>query len=236
MKAFGPRKRLEHQIRVWLGRAYRPAKGHDLGATMFGGAGYGAWPCIANRLHQDSVVYSVGVGFDTGFDQALMAQFGLVIHGFDPTPRVIEWLQQNPQPATFKFHPLGLAWMDGELSFAAPTRENAVSGTVVPAAVADQETVAVPVSRLSTIMSELGHERLDVLKMDIEGAEYAVLDDMLQSDILPDQLLVEFHHGKRRKGRFPVSATRQRVDALISRGYKVFWASQSGRELALARD
>ena len=61
-----------------------------------------------------------------------------------------------------------------------PQPENAVSGTVVPAAVADQETVAVPVSRLSTIMSELGHERLDVLKMDIEGAEYAVLDDMLR--------------------------------------------------------
>lgn len=236
MKAFGPRKRLEHQIRVWLGRAYRPAKVHDLGATMFGGAGYGAWPCIAKRLHKDSVVYSVGVGFDTGFDQALIAEFGLVIHGFDPTPRVIEWLQRNPQPAAFEFHPLGLAWMDGELSFAAPTRENAVSGTVVPAAVVDQETVSVPVSRLSTIMSELGHERLDLLKMDIEGAEYAVLDDMLQSGILPDQLLVEFHHGKRRKGRFPVSATRQRVDALISKGYKVFWASQSGRELALALD
>ena len=85
-------------------------------------------------------------------------------------------------------------------------------------------------------MSALGHERLDLLKMDIEGAEYAVLDDMLQSGILPDQLLVEFHHGKRRKGRFPVRATRQRVDALISKGYKVFWASQSGRELALALD
>ena len=70
---------------------------------MFGGAGYGAWPCIANRLHQDSVVYSVGVGFDTAFDQALMAQFGLVIHGFDPTPRVIEWLQQNPQPRLLSF-------------------------------------------------------------------------------------------------------------------------------------
>ncbi len=234
MKTFGLRKRLEHSIRVRLGRAYRPPKIHNLGATMFGGEGYGAWPCLAQRLNRHSVVYSVGIGFDTGFDRALIERFGLVVHGFDPTPRVVEWLQQCPQPAAFKFHPLGLAWMEGELSFAAPTHEGAVSGTVVPEAVVDRETVMVPVSRLSTIMSKLGHDRLDVLKIDIEGAEYAVIDDMLQSNILPDQLLVEFHHGKRRKGKFPVSATRQRVDALIAKGYKVFWASSSGREIALA--
>ncbi|GIS18490.1 MAG: hypothetical protein CM15mP120_04060 [Pseudomonadota bacterium] len=59
-------------------------------------------------------------------------------------------------------------------------------------------------------MRDLGHDHLDVLKMDIEGAEYAVLDDMLQSNILPDQLLVEFHHGKRKKGG---SQWRRRVSA-----------------------
>ena len=36
MKEFGWRKRIEHQLRVWLGRAYRPAQVEDLGATMFG--------------------------------------------------------------------------------------------------------------------------------------------------------------------------------------------------------
>ena len=36
MKKFGLRKRIEQQLRVWLGRAYRPAKVDDLGATMFG--------------------------------------------------------------------------------------------------------------------------------------------------------------------------------------------------------
>ena len=234
MKEFGLRKRLEHAIRVRFGRAYRPPKIHDLGATMFGGEGYGAWPCLTQRLNRESIVYSFGIGFDTGFDRALIERFGLSIYAFDPTPRVVEWLQQHPQPAAFKFSPLGLAWMEGELAFAAPTHENAVSGTIVPDAVLNQDTVMVPVARLSTIMSNLGHDRLDVLKIDIEGAEYAVLDDMLKSDILPDQLLVEFHHGKRRKGKYPVSATKKRVNALMAKGYQVFWASRSGRELALA--
>lgn len=235
MKKFGLRKRIEQQLRVWLGRAYRPAKVDDLGATMFGDGGYGAWPCLAERLHRDSVVYSVGIGFDVQFDRALIERFGLTVHGFDPTPRVAGWLQDNPPPDAFKFYPLGLAWIDGELSFAAPTEATAVSGTVVPEAVADQPTVSIPVARLETMMRDLGHDHLDVLKMDIEGAEYAVLDDMLQSDILPDQLLVEFHHGKRKKGRFPVAETRKRVADLLARGYKIFWASESGRELAFAR-
>lgn len=228
------RKRCEHQLRVWLGRAYRPRHVTELGATMFGGHGYGAWPCLADRLNASSVVYSVGIGFDMHFDRALIDRFGLTVHGFDPTPRVMEWLADNPPPARFKYQSLGLAWLDGELSFAAPADENAVSGTVVPEALAGQETVSIPVARLKTMMSELGHEHIDVLKMDIEGAEYAVLDDMLGCGILPDQLLVEFHHGKRRKGRYPVSATRKRVAALLARGYKIFWASQSGRELAFA--
>ena len=110
------------------------------------------------------------------FDLALIERFGLTVHGFDPTPRVAEWLQNNPPPDALKFYPLGLAWTDGELQFAAPTEAQAVSGTVVPSALADQTTVAIPVARLETMMRDLGHDHLDVLKMDIEGAEYAVLE------------------------------------------------------------
>ena len=54
-------------------------------------------------------------------DLALIERFGLTVHGFDPTPRVAEWLQNNPPPDALKFYPLGLAWTDGELQFAAPT-------------------------------------------------------------------------------------------------------------------
>jgi hypothetical protein len=35
---------------------------------------------------------------------------------------------------------------------------------------------------------------IDVLKMDIEGSEYAAIEDLCRSEIYPKQLLVEFHH------------------------------------------
>ena len=39
--------------------------------------------------------------------------------------------------------------------------------------------------------------RIDILKMDIEGAEYDVIDDIINSPVPIAQVLIEFHH------RFP---------------------------------
>jgi len=42
-------------------------------------------------------------------------------------------------------------------------------------------------------MQEHGHTHIDLLKIDIEGAEYQVLDNMLHENILPTILCIEFH-------------------------------------------
>ena len=42
-------------------------------------------------------------------------------------------------------------------------------------------------------MSELGHDRIDLLKLDIEGAEYEVLDHVLSRNIPVGAICVEFH-------------------------------------------
>ena len=47
---------------------------------------------------------------------------------------------------------------------------------------------------LRTIMKDLKHQRIDVLKVDIEGAEYDVFDELFSSGFLDvDQILVEVH-------------------------------------------
>ena len=81
-------------------------------------------------------------------------------------------------------------------------------------------------------MSKLGHDRLDLLKMDIEGAEYEVLDAFLAAPKQMDQLLVEFHH------RFPGLRKAKTAD-IIGRhhaiGYHIFAVSSSGREISFLR-
>ena len=45
---------------------------------------------------------------------------------------------------------------------------------------------------LSSILKKYNIENLNILKLDIEGAEYSVLMNMLKEDIMPTQILVEF--------------------------------------------
>ena len=45
---------------------------------------------------------------------------------------------------------------------------------------------------IKDIMNEYGHSKIDLLKLDIEGAEIEVLQQMLDDKIFPGYVLVEF--------------------------------------------
>eukprot|EP00775_Hariotina_reticulata_P009669 gene9669-9828_t len=47
----------------------------------------------------------------------------------------------------------------------------------------------------ANITSSLGHNTVDILKMDIEGAEYSVLGEFLPQHVLPEELAIEMHVG-----------------------------------------
>jgi len=68
--------------------------------------------------------------------------------------------------------------------------------------------------------------------MDIEGAEYGVLADMLTCGIPVKQLLVEFHH---RWPQLGIEKTKQAIRALNAAGYRIFSVSPSGEEYGSCR-
>jgi FkbM family methyltransferase len=184
-------------------------------------------------LGEASVVYSFGIGRDIQFELSLIRKYGCTIHAFDPTPDAVAWAREQNPPPELKIGELGLADRDGTVHFG-PIREDR-SGNYTLLERADELTDAfdAQVRRLSTLTAERGHNHVDLLKMDIEGAEYGVLRDILGSNIPVGQLLLEFHHFFADVGR---EKTREAVQALNSHGYRIFHISENGREYSFIRE
>ena len=189
------------------------------------------WYICPDGLSNRSIVYSFGVGEDISFDLELIRRFGVRVHAFDPTPRSIAWVQSQTLPARFSFHKYGIGAVDGNLMFRPPENPRFVSYSVVSQR-SSASTIEAPVHRLATIMKMLGHDEIDVLKMDIEGAEYEVLGDVIASKARVGQLLVEFHH---RWEGIGLEKTRDTVRKLNRAGFRIFKISPTGEEYSFLR-
>jgi FkbM family methyltransferase len=187
------------------------------------GSAYGAHTIPRSTVDADSIVYSFGIGDDASFDLGLIGRYGCTVHGFDPTPRSGAWVAANVSDPRFVFHPMGIAGRDGDEAFDPPKRETHMSFSPARTAEAQHFKVA----RLATIMAMLGHDRLDILKMDVEGFEYAALEDMMASGIRPRAIAVEYHH---RMYGITAAQTNASVGGLQRYGYQLFHVSETGRE------
>ena len=188
----------------------------------------GEWRFIPGLLNRHSIVYSAGVGTNISFDLALIKNFGIEVFAFDPTPKVREWLSTQDVPENFHFETVGLFGSDGVLKFNAPTVSEYISYSIIDRDEGNQgEGELMEVKSLSTITRSLGHDHIDLLKMDIEGSEYDVIEKLRDGGIYPRQLLVEFHH---RWGKVGVQKTRDAIARLREIGYRVFAISESGEE------
>jgi FkbM family methyltransferase len=145
-----------------------------------------------DRLGPESLCYSVGIGDDMSFDIGLIDRYGCTVHAFDPTPIAIAYVDRQKRHPRLHFHSVGLWSTEGDIPFHAPRNRAHASYSALNL----QETERVVhcrVKRLSSIMSELGHEHLDLLKMDIEGAEFEVIQSLLEDEISVETICVEFH-------------------------------------------
>jgi len=175
------------------------------------------WTICPTGLGKQSIVYSAGLGSDITFEHALAAKFGCELLLCDPSPTGINTmaLPENRIPQ-FHFFPLALAGRSGELSLAPPLEP---AGDSWFASAQAPGSLKVSSADLGSLMRQNKHDHIDLLKMDIEGSEYEVINDILKNELPIGQICVEFHHGI-----LPGIRRRQTITAmlrLIARGYKL---------------
>jgi FkbM family methyltransferase len=197
-------------VRVFQGSVRDRAKPEP----VYLGSQYGGWAIPENVLDSSSICYTAGVGEDASFDVAL-AEMGCEVLAIDPTPRAMEYMK----PLLAKHPRLALApyavWTrDTQIEFFPPANPEHVSYS----ATNRQHTtnpISVPARTISSIAREFGHERIDLLKLDIEGAEYQVVESLQLETLGVRVLCVEYHpdYGLRRM----LAAVR----SVLRRGYEI---------------
>ena len=170
------------------------------------GSEYGGWWVPTSVLEPGAVAYCAGAGEDITFDLALL-EHGLRVTTFDPTPRSSRYVESLAiGDDRFRFEPIGWWHDDTELELFAPRDPAHVSYSALDLQ-GTGESITVPVRRVCTLARELGDPSVDLIKMDIEGAEMTVVPDLLANGPLPRVLCVEFD--KVRPLRNVISLVRQ---------------------------
>jgi FkbM family methyltransferase len=202
-----------------------------------GSAHYGGWTVPTDKLNSDSVCYLAGAGEDISFDLVLAGRFSCKVFILDPTPRAKKHFDETIQSAItgnkmrgttgeyydldvnsigkIKFETIGLWKQTETLRFYAPKDQSHVSHSISNLQHTDEYFLG-PVNRLSELMKKNEHWQLDVLKLDIEGAEFEVIDSILEDEVRVRILCIEFHKTDGQTHRI-----QEYLDKLEENDYKV---------------
>ncbi|XP_029352903.1 methyltransferase-like protein 24 isoform X2 [Echeneis naucrates] len=116
-------------------------------------------------------IYSFGLGADDRSLEHFLSKSGCEVHCFDPSLK-----QPHLQQAEMWLHRLSVDWRDPN-----------------PAIVAQRQYANT--KKLATILNDFGHRQVDVLKVDMESAEWKILENLVLEGVLDSvgQLLLELH-------------------------------------------
>jgi len=184
----------------------------------------------------------VGAGEDISFDLALVQRHNMLVHILDPTPRakahveaVFEGLEQagkvsinnssanfydlsNVSPNSLHFHCLGLWNENKRMRFYTPRNPAHVSHSILNLQRTSEffEADCVTPERFCR---DQGIEEVEVMKLDVEGAEYAIIDTLVRSSIRPRVLCIEFDEGYNPRDSWFFRRIKKSVKRLQAIGY-----------------
>lgn len=194
------------------------------------GTRYGGWWIDTRLVGPQPLLIDCGLGEDISFPAAFLRRFpGARVIGLDPNPRSLAYCHAHC-PLGMEVLPNAFWTSAGETVIfhlprsqdLLPAGADGVSGSLDPSHeyVKDGERIETRTVDLDSLLELTGRNICDVLKLDIEGAEYSLLEALTANGRIraARQLLVEFHHGVTQHGP---NDTRRIVDGLADAGFRL---------------
>ena len=127
------------------------------------------------HLHNRSVVFDCG-GYVGGWAEKILQTYDCYVHSFEPLPEFFQQAKERLKSySNFELHEFALGnsnrvdlisyFKDGSTFFIE----------------SDQE-IKVPVRDVIEVMDELPYTHIDLMKLNVEGSEYEILERLIQED------------------------------------------------------
>ena len=177
------------------------------------------------------------LGANMGIFTEKLAATGAEVHAYEPDPYSFAALQTRfAGRANVHLHPEAVAHENGTIQLRRrldfetnPVGHSTSSSIAVTAAHMDQEnTISVPMRRFQDIVAGFG-QKVALVKMDIEGAEFPILESLLadqaRGQVLPIGALFMETHERYFPERFALVASVRRANAAGRLPYPIdtFW-------------
>jgi FkbM family methyltransferase len=171
------------------------------------------WHTLHPRyLSSDSFVLDIGANHGQ-FTRAITTRFGCRCVAVEPAPLPFASIPEGPLVTKMQF---GVADRSGTMQL--HLAEDSTTSSMGRRADTYVQTIDVPTLSLVDLLARLGNPRVDLLKVDIEGAEIGMLaavpDDLLQRMM---QISIEFHDFC---GITPAAEVEQTLDRLAGLGFQ----------------
>ncbi len=215
---------LSHPV-MWrpaIKRILRTSKAHKLGITIVKPQ---ETYLYIDDFNPSSTIIDVGCGKDADLSVYLISRYGLKSYGVDPTLKHNKSLKdiENITHGKFKHVSLAVSSQAGDLAFYETLDHESGSfykshKNILTDRIRSYKVKAVTISGL---LKHLGLQSADFIKLDIEGAEYELLNSMDLDDLKKfKQVYIEFHHHAFKQ--FTINDTKAIVRKICNIGFDVF--------------
>jgi FkbM family methyltransferase len=151
-----------------------------------------AWRFSEMALNKYSNILCFGLGSNMTFEGELAKYLNATVHCFDPTEQALKLSERYIGDRTdLILYPWGISDKDEIIKFYLNTVPGMGSLSIENLSYGEYYVEA-QVYSLKTICEKVGMDKVDFLKIDVEGAEYGVIDDLAKQEIEVDQFALEF--------------------------------------------